>query len=87
MPGIEFVDPLGGLHVLFRVDGCYGDGVDSAKSFCERLLTEKGVLLVPGDEFGAAGWVRLSYAVPERELSTALDRITEMIMALVGSSI
>jgi aspartate aminotransferase len=82
MPGIEFVDPLGGFHLLFRVDGCYGNGVDSAKSFCKRLLTDKGVLLVPGDEFGAAGWVRLSYAVPERELSAALERITETVAVL-----
>jgi aspartate aminotransferase len=86
LPGIEFVEPLGGWHLLFRVEGCYGDGVDSAKSFCERLLAEKAVLLVPGDEFGASGWVRLSYGVPERELSAALDRINEMLTALCGDS-
>jgi aspartate aminotransferase len=78
MPGVEFVDPLGGIHVLFRVDGCFESGNDSAKRFCERLLLEKGVLLVPGDEFGAPGWVRLTYAVPVRELSSALDRICEL---------
>ncbi len=84
MPGIEFVDPLGGLHLFFRIDGCYGDCVDSARSYCERLLTEKGVLLVPGDDFGVEGWARLTYAVPEKELLSALDRICEMTTALVG---
>jgi aspartate aminotransferase len=84
MPGIEFVEPLGGLHLLFRVDGICGGYVDSAMSFCERLLEEKGVLMVPGDEFGAMGWVRLSYAVPERELLVALDRVCELVEMLTG---
>jgi len=84
MPGIEFVDPLGGLHLFFRVDGCFEAGADSAKVYCERLLVEKGVLLVPGDEFGVPGWVRLTYAVPERELLSALDRICELTAVLTG---
>jgi aspartate aminotransferase len=86
MPGIEFVDPLGGIHLLFRVEGCYEDGVESARAYCERLLAQKGVLLVPGDEFGAAGWVRLSYAVPERELVSGLERICEMTPAVSGEA-
>jgi len=86
MPGVEFVDPLGGIHLLFRVDGCFEFGVDSAKRFCERLLGEKGVLLLPADDFGASGWVRLTYAVPERELSSALDRICELNPAASGET-
>jgi len=82
MPGIEFVEPLGGIHLFFRVDGCFKDDVDSSKAYCERLLTEKGVLLVPGDDFGATDWVRLSYAVPEKELLSALGRICEFTAAL-----
>jgi aspartate aminotransferase len=82
MPGIEFVEPLGGIHLFFRIEGCFEVDVASATAYCERLLVEKGVLLVPGDEFGATGWVRLSYAVPERELLGALDRIGELTAVL-----
>ena len=52
LPGIEFVDPLGGLHLFFRIDGCFRGNVDCAFAFCERLLVEKGVALVPGETFG-----------------------------------
>lgn len=77
MPGIEFVDPLGGLHLFFRIDGFTGDKIDCAATFCERLLAERGVALVPGETFGDKRWVRLSYACPEKELLRALDRLRQ----------
>jgi aspartate aminotransferase len=42
-----------------------------------RLLTERGVALVPGAAFGDDRWVRLSYAAGTPELARALDRIVE----------
>jgi aspartate/methionine/tyrosine aminotransferase len=85
LPGIEFVDPLGGLHLFFRIDGCFSD-VANAAMFCDRLLAEKGVALLPGEAFGDARWVRLSYAGPEREVSRALERIRELIEVLANGS-
>ena len=54
LPEFEFVDPLGGVHLLFRVDGCFQGEADSAPTFCERLLTEKSVLLVVAPSAGKA---------------------------------
>jgi len=50
--------------------------------FCEHLLAETGVALVPGSAFGAAGFLRLSFAADLQTLSTALDRIAEFIGAV-----
>ncbi len=50
--------------------------------FCEQLLAETGVALVPGSAFGAAGFLRLSFAADLQTLSTALDRIAEFIGAV-----
>ena len=86
LPGFEFVEPLGGLHLFFRIDGCFGENVDSATAFCERLLADKGVALVPGEAFGDDRWVRLSYACPEKDLLRALERIGDMATALVNRS-
>lgn len=72
-PGIEFVEPHGAFYLFFRVDGVAA-GVTGSK-FCERLLGEHGVALVPGAAFGDDRWVRLSYAVGERDLGRAVDRI------------
>ncbi len=47
--------------------------------FCELLLAETGVALVPGSAFGAAGYLRLSFAADLQTLATALDRLAEFM--------
>ena len=50
--------------------------------FCEQLMKQEGVALVPGAAFGDDRWVRLSYAVSDAELEAALDRILRLIQRL-----
>jgi len=75
LPGVEFVEPMGAFYFFFRVDNYFQGDLESALGFCERLLAEQGVALVPGEAFGDNRWVRLSYAASEKELETALERI------------
>jgi aspartate aminotransferase len=82
MPGVEFVEPLGAFYVFFRVDGYFSDDLPSGGAFCERLMAEQGVALVPGDAFGDPRWVRLSYAASERDLTRALERLTRFARRL-----
>jgi aspartate aminotransferase len=86
MPGVEFVDPLGAFYLFFRVDNFFDGEMNSALKFCERLLAERGVALVPGEAFGDSRWVRLSYASSERELTTALTRMSDFTNALAVRS-
>lgn len=74
-PGVEFVEPHGAFYLFFRVDGLRPGGGVTGTRFCERLLTEHGVAMVPGAAFGDDRWVRLSYACSEKDLSRAMDRI------------
>jgi aspartate aminotransferase len=81
-PGVEFVEPHGAFYFFFRVDGLGPDPTLMGSAFCERLLKKEGVALVAGGAFGDDRWVRLSYAVSERELDAALDRIIRFIGSL-----
>jgi aspartate aminotransferase len=45
-------------------------------------MKQEGVALVPGAAFGDDRWVRLSYAVSDKELENALDRILRFAKAL-----
>lgn len=72
-PGVEFVEPHGAFYLFFRVDGLAA-GLTGTR-FCERLLGEHGVALVPGAAFGDDRWVRLSYAVSDKDLERGVDRI------------
>ena len=83
-PGVEFVEPLGAFYFFFRVDGVVPGDVKGGSGFCERLMKEEGVALVPGAAFGDDRWVRLSYAVSDRELDLALDRILRYITKLAA---
>jgi aspartate aminotransferase len=79
LPGVEFVEPTGAFYFFFRVDSF---GNISGTDFCTRLVTEKGVALVPGAAFGDDRWVRLSYAAATADIVKALDRIVAFAKAL-----
>ena len=81
-PGVEFVEPLGAFYFFFRVDGITTADVTGGQAFCDRLMKEEGVALVPGAAFGDDRWVRLSYAVSDKELGLALDRVLRFIARL-----
>jgi len=81
-PGIEFVEPHGAFYFFFRVDGIREKDPVTGTAFCEQLMKQEGVALVPGGAFGDDRWVRLSYAVSDAELEAALDRILRMIQRL-----
>ncbi|MBR7117064.1 MAG: aminotransferase class I/II-fold pyridoxal phosphate-dependent enzyme [Clostridia bacterium] len=56
----------------------------SSDEFCERLLREKRVAVIPGNAFGSAGegFVRASYCYSEEHIKEALSRIKEFVEEL-----
>ena len=83
-PGIEFVEPHGAFYFFFRVDGIRDGAPLTGTAFCDQLMAEEGVALVPGGAFGDDRWVRLSYSVSDRELGIALDRVLRLIDRLAS---
>jgi aspartate aminotransferase len=81
-PGVEFVEPHGAFYFFFRVDGIREQDPVTGTLFCEQLMKQEGVALVPGAAFGDDRWVRLSYAVSDAELEVALDRVLRLIQRL-----
>ncbi len=75
--GLNCFEPEGAFYVFPSIRST---GLTS-QEFCERLLKEKEVAVIPGDAFGACGegYVRISYAYSVAHLETALDRIEEMV--------
>lgn len=84
LPGVEFVEPLGAFYLFFRVDGIAPKTGLNGTRFCERLMQEEGVALVPGAAFGDDRWVRLSYSVSDGELEGACDRIERFVARLMA---
>jgi aminotransferase len=55
----------------------------NSEQFCERLLTDEGVAVVPGSSFGESGegYVRICYAASETDIEEALRRIKRFVEA------
>jgi aspartate aminotransferase len=78
-PGkLKIVVPEGAFYVFFGIAGCLRPGED-APAFCERLLREARVAVVPGDPFGLPGFARLSFATDEKTLESGCRRIVEAL--------
>ncbi|HXI21911.1 MAG TPA: pyridoxal phosphate-dependent aminotransferase [Gemmatimonadales bacterium] len=83
-PGVEFVEPTGAFYFFFRVDGVTPGHDFTGTAFCEQAMAA-GVAMVPGAAFGDDRWVRMSYALGDKDLDRALDRILGLIARLGGS--
>jgi aminotransferase len=55
----------------------------TSEEFCERLLTDEGVAVVPGSAFGESGegYARICYAASEADIEEALRRIKKFVEA------
>ncbi len=86
--GIEFTVPQGAFYVFVKIASCLGksfngSAIDDDVSFCEVLLQEKGVGLVPGSAFLYPGYVRFSYSCSEDDIVHGLERFGSFVRALV----
>ncbi len=65
------VDPLGAFYVLADVRGRTEDTI----AFARRILEETHVAVTPGDDFGAPGFLRFSYATGMERIREGLKRL------------
>ncbi len=75
--------PIDGAFYAFPsiAEAIEARGVADDTVFCELLLEESGVALVPGSAFGAPDHLRLSFAADMETLTKAIDRIDEFLQS------
>ena len=75
--GLTCLEPRGAFYVFpsIQISGL------TSSEFCEQLLREKEVAIIPGSAFGASGegYARISYAYSVDHLQTAMKRIREFL--------
>jgi aminotransferase len=78
--GIDCFMPEGAFYVFPDISH-YGM---TSEQFCERLLMEKGVAIVPGTAFGECGegFARISYAYSIRQIDKAITLMGEFVSQL-----
>lgn len=80
--GLTCFMPKGAFYVF----PCIKSSGLSSEEFCERLLNEQKVAVIPGAAFGISGegFIRVSYAYSVNHLNIALKRIESFLNSLKG---
>ena len=78
--GLDCISPGGAFYVFVNIKKT---GMTS-ESFCDYILEDSGVAILPGTSFGefGEGFVRICYAVDQDEIKNALERIKKSISKL-----
>jgi len=80
IPGLRTAPPGGAFYAFPNVTGLYGPlGVRSSEEVSAILLREARVVTVPGEGFGAPGFLRISYAAPVAVVREGLARIATLV--------
>jgi aspartate aminotransferase len=83
IPGITCTVPQGAFYVYPNVSAFIGKGgVKSATDLAAKLLSEAHVVVVPGEAFGTAEHIRLSYAVSHDVVDEGVKRMREYFATL-----
>lgn len=78
-PGLQVMEAQGAMYCMVRFnpeDFSLDSGIQNDVDFCQLLLTEENVLVLPGSCFGAPNVFRVVFCAPKLILKDAADRIT-----------
>jgi len=72
------IKPRGAFYLFPDVSAHLGES-RTAEDLAAMLLEEAGVAVIPGEAFGMHNHIRISYALPEKDLIAGFERITEVL--------
>ncbi|OBV28383.1 aspartate aminotransferase [Helicobacter sp. CLO-3] len=78
--GISVIPPHGAFYLFIDISKL-ARKMDSME-FCKQALEKAGLAFVPGLAFGMEGFIRMSFACGEAQISEGLDRLERFIKAL-----
>jgi aspartate/methionine/tyrosine aminotransferase len=84
IPGVECPEPTGAFYAYPSVKGVLGRQVagrtpTTSAELAEVILDEAEVAVVPGEAFGAPGYLRLSYALGDDDLAEGVGRMQKLL--------
>ena len=84
IPGVTCMVPQGAFYAFPSFEGLLGrdfGGVvpTTTAELCEVILDQAKVALVPGEAFDAPGYVRISFAVSDADITEGIGRIADLV--------
>src|SRR5262245_32798317 len=85
-PGIRCLKPEGAFYLFPDISDLLSpDGVPTSAEFAQALVEREHVVVVPGEAFGAPGFIRLSYATSMERLREGATRMLRFAESLQPS--
>jgi aspartate aminotransferase len=81
MPGVTCVTPAGGFYAFPNVARHLSTQVPDTLGLAMQLLDQTKVAVVPGEGFGAPGYLRISFARPMAEIEEGVRRLAAFLAA------
>ncbi len=83
IPGVSCLEPQGAFYCFPSFQGLLnrdvgGHSATTTMELADLILSEAKVALVPGEAFGAPGYVRLSFAMADAEMEEGVARLQTM---------
>ena len=84
IPGVVCPEPTGAFYAYPSVKGVIGRQIagrtpHTSAELAELILEEAEVAVVPGEAFGAPGYLRLSYALGDDDLAEGVRRLHALL--------
>lgn len=79
IPGLSCNEPEGAFYAFPEVTSCLKGDIKSSGEFARQLMEEEQTVVTDGAGFGAAGYVRLSYATSKEQLREGVRRIKRFV--------
>jgi aspartate aminotransferase len=86
LPRVTCVEPEGGFYLFPNLARYLTPEMPTTLELGRRLLEEKGVAIVPGEGFGAPGYIRISFARSLEDLREGAKRIAAFLAERRGEA-
>lgn len=86
IPGVACAEPLGAFYAFPNVEGLFGLDFSgrrpaSSEELAQVCIDQTKVAVVPGEAFGAPGYLRLSYALRDDLMVEGVERLARLFGA------
>jgi len=77
--GVVAPRPDGAFYVFANVSKLYSDQIKGSMVFCQKLLEDAYVAVIPGAAFGDDRYIRLSFATGMEHIKRGLERLEKFV--------
>jgi len=86
IPGVKCPEPCGAFYAFPDISAHFTDGVETSSKLARQLLEREFVVTVPGDPFGAPGFLRISYATSIERIDEGLRRMEHFFSSVAHAT-